>query len=129
MYWSDTVGAAVLEEKEKFSSFFQGAVEVRIIRDTKHAAQWVEASQKLFSARVDLPNFLSMGKEEQAEAAKQYARLWDEDIEEDEKEEILEPFKFRFNLTDDLWKFCEEIIDTEICWPTVNVTDEEKFIL
>ncbi|KAK1888823.1 hypothetical protein KUDE01_013501 [Dissostichus eleginoides] len=53
---------------------------------------------------------VKMGEAELAEAFK----LWDEkpdDLEEDEKEAILEPFKFCFEQIEDMWTFCNEIRD------------------
>ncbi|KAG8006354.1 hypothetical protein GBF38_005621, partial [Nibea albiflora] len=58
------------------------------------ADEWAEANKPLFSAKMDRPIVLCMGEEEQAEAALQYERLWKEEVDEPEKETILEPFKF-----------------------------------
>ncbi|KAG8007311.1 hypothetical protein GBF38_012651, partial [Nibea albiflora] len=37
-------------------------VEDRVLRDCRHAAEWVEANNPLFSAKVDLPDVLDMGR-------------------------------------------------------------------
>ena len=87
----------------------------------RHAAEWVEANKPLFCAKVDLPDVLGMGEEEQAEAALQYGRLWNEELDENERETNLEPFKFTFHNPDDMWRFCDEIIDNKIIRPIVNV--------
>ncbi|XP_078019243.1 uncharacterized protein LOC144459364 [Epinephelus lanceolatus] len=34
------------------------SVEDRILHDCRHAAEWVEANKRLFSAKVDLPDVL-----------------------------------------------------------------------
>ena len=51
------------------------------------------------------------------EAAKQYARLWSEEesskLEELEKDDIREPFKFKFSTIEDMWLFCDEICDKQ----------------
>ena len=60
---------------------------------------------------MDLPDILGMGEEEQAEAASQYGRLWKEELDENEREAILEPFEFSFHNCDDMWRFCDEIMD------------------
>ncbi|XP_061570613.1 uncharacterized protein LOC133424181 [Cololabis saira] len=86
------------------------SVEDRILHDCRDAAEWVEANKQLFSARVDLPDILCMG-ENQAEAALQYGRVWTEQLDDNEKDSILEPFKFTFYSTKDMWKFCDEIVD------------------
>ncbi|XP_061588999.1 uncharacterized protein LOC133453133 [Cololabis saira] len=70
-----------------------------------------QANEHLFSARVDLPDILCMGEDNQAEAALQYGRVWTEQPDDDEKDSILEPFKFTFYSTKDMWTFCEEIMD------------------
>ena len=70
---------------------------------------------------MDLPDVLGMREEEQAEAALQYGRLWNEELDENEREAILEPFKFTFHNPDDMWRFCDEIMDNKIIWPVVNV--------
>ncbi|CAL8273628.1 unnamed protein product [Gadus morhua 'NCC'] len=87
------------------------SVEDRILRDCRHAAEWVEANHQLFAAKVDLPYVLSIGEENQAEAALHYGRLWKEKVEDDEKESIMKPFMFTFYSTNDMWKFSEEIMD------------------
>ncbi|XP_063748053.1 tetraspanin-33 isoform X2 [Eleginops maclovinus] len=75
------------------------------LRSCKKGAEWVEAQNHLLSARVRLPDAVNMGEAE--------LELWDEklDVEEDEKESILEPFKFRFEQIKDMWTFCNEIAD------------------
>ena len=55
--------------------------------------------------------FCTWGKEHQAEAALQYGRVWKDQLDDHEKESILEPFKFTFYSTKDMWTFCEEIMD------------------
>ncbi|XP_030267114.1 uncharacterized protein LOC115578343 [Sparus aurata] len=91
--------------------------EDRVLHDCRRAAEWVEANKPLLSARVDLPDVLSMGEERQAEAALQYGRVWKEELDEDEKETILEPFKFTFYDIDDMWKFCKAIMDQTLWLP------------
>ncbi|KAK0141801.1 hypothetical protein N1851_020528 [Merluccius polli] len=72
--------------------------------ETTVQEEWVEANKQLFSAKVDLPDVLCMEEEEQAEAAPQYGRLWKEEVDEHEKEAILEPFNFTFYYIEDMWK-------------------------
>lgn len=72
------------------------SVEDRILHDCRHAAEWVEAKKQLLSAKVDLPDV------DQAEAALQYVRVWKDEVDEHEKEAILEPFKFQFYNSDDV---------------------------
>lgn len=59
---------------------------------------------------MDLPDVLCILEERQVEAALQYGRVWKEEVDEHEKEAILEPFKFTFYNNEDMWKFCDEIM-------------------
>ena len=47
----------------------------------------------------------------------QYARLWVEeesvDMDDQEREGILEPFKFLFSKIEDMWTFSEEMSDKQ----------------
>ena len=56
-----------------------------------------------------------MGEEQVEEAVRQYRRLWDEEercqIDNQDTETILDNFKFRFENVDDMWVFCDEIMD------------------
>ncbi|XP_069378874.1 uncharacterized protein [Paralichthys olivaceus] len=90
-------------------------VGARILHHCKKAAEWVETNQHLFSAKVELPCVLTMGEEEVEEVVRQYRRLWDEEeccqLDNQETEDILDHFKFKFENVDDMWVFCDEIVD------------------
>lgn len=88
-------------------------MKARIANDCKEAAEWVNANLHLFSDAVELPDILKMGEVELAEAVQQYEKLGgDEEVDEDEKESILENFKFFFRNLEDMNVFCEEITDS-----------------
>ncbi|XP_030271945.1 uncharacterized protein LOC115581185 isoform X2 [Sparus aurata] len=92
-------------------------LEAKIISDCRKSAEWLEKNQHLFSSKVELPSAVGMGEEEMAEAAKQYAILWSEDdcfnLEDPEKDDLREPFKFKFSQVEDMWFFCGEICDKQ----------------
>lgn len=79
----------------------------------KKAAEWVQGNPQLFAARVEMPDILSMGGTCTEEAVQQLANIFDAtlDVNDDDKELILEPFKFLFYNIEDMWLFCEEIMD------------------
>ncbi|KAG8009740.1 hypothetical protein GBF38_010550 [Nibea albiflora] len=78
------IGNACFEVIEKIAQS-QDLVEDYVLRNCKHAAEWVEANNPLFSDKVDPACLvLSMGEEEQAEAALQYGRLWKEELDDNE---------------------------------------------
>ncbi|XP_030287037.1 uncharacterized protein LOC115589967 isoform X8 [Sparus aurata] len=85
--------------------------------NNNRAAEWVETNQHLFSGKVELPDAVQMGEEELAEAAQQYARLWVEeesaDMDDQEREDILEPFRFLFSNIEHMWTFSEEMSDKQ----------------
>ncbi|KAL7377886.1 hypothetical protein ABVT39_005742 [Epinephelus coioides] len=58
-------------------------------------------------------DILSMDGTCTEEALQQLANLFDAtlDVNDDDKELILEPFKFLFYNIEDMWLFCEEIMD------------------
>ena len=60
-----------------------------------------------------MPGIVNMNSTHTEEAAQEMTKLFDDtmDPEEDIKESILEPFKFLFYNTEDMWLFCEEIMD------------------
>ena len=103
IYWSDTVCVAAMVQTSFFLSFSQDQVEDRILHNCRHAAEWVEANKPLFCAKVDLPY----------------------ELDKNEREAILEPFKFTFHNPDDMWRFRDEIMDNKIIWPIVNVALRE----
>ncbi|KAL7384094.1 hypothetical protein ABVT39_024006 [Epinephelus coioides] len=92
-------------------------LEIKIVHDCKRPAEWVETNQHLFSGKVELPDAVQMGEEELTEAAQQYVTLWVQeesaDMDDQEKEGILEPFKFLFSKIEDMWTFCGEMSDKQ----------------
>ncbi|KAL7382378.1 hypothetical protein ABVT39_021351 [Epinephelus coioides] len=85
----------------------------QIVDDCKKAAEWVQGNPQRFAARVEMPDILSMDGTCTEEAVQQLANLFDAtlDVTDDDKELILEPFKFLFHNIEDMWLFCEEIMD------------------
>ena len=86
----------------------------------------METNQHLFSSKVELPSAVGMGEEEMEEAAKQYARLWSEEesskLEELEKDDIREPFKFKFSTIEDgCGCFVMRFVTNKDTWHIVNV--------
>ena len=60
-----------------------------------------------------MPDILNTNSTQTEEAAQEMAKLFDGtmDPNEEDKESILEPFKFLFYDIEDMWLFCEEIMD------------------
>ncbi|XP_029943704.1 uncharacterized protein LOC115385770 [Salarias fasciatus] len=90
------------------------SIEDKILQDCTKAAEWVQDNPHLFAATVEMPDILQMGQEMQKEFVKQLLSLSSDgssQLCEDDKEQILEPFKFTFQVVEDMWMFCEEIMD------------------
>ena len=71
----------------------------------------MQANPSLFTAKVECPAILTMDNKRLQEAAQDIWKIFDGDIDQEEKEEILEPFKFVFHNIKDMWTFCDEIMD------------------
>lgn len=81
--------------------------------DCRKAAEWVQAKRDLFAMKVELPHALRMAEEELAEALQLFRDVRLEETmvaDEQERESVLEPFKFVFQSKEDMWKFMEEIV-------------------
>ncbi|KAG8007958.1 hypothetical protein GBF38_016619, partial [Nibea albiflora] len=88
------------------------SVVVRVIHHCKKAAEWVQDNKNLFAARVEMPRILHMNSTQSEEAAQQMTKLFETvHLNEEEMELILEPFKFVFYKIEDMWLFCEKIMD------------------
>ncbi len=59
-----------------------------------------------------MPEILNMDSRQTEEAAREIAKLFNDTFypNEEDKELILEPFKFLFYDMKDMWLFCEEIM-------------------
>ncbi|XP_070689024.1 peroxisomal membrane protein 11C isoform X1 [Pempheris klunzingeri] len=115
---SSSVVPAAQETNTPRLTLNKDRAEPSIVHDCIKAAEWVKANQHVFSAKVELPDALTMGEEELAEAAQLYGKLWVEKksagLDEHERISILDPFKFVFYNIEDMWKFCEEITDSSV---------------
>lgn len=78
-----------------------------------HCKKWVQGNPQLFAARVEMPGIFKMDGTCTEEAVQQLANLFDNslDFSDDDKDLILEPFKFSFYNIEDMWLFCGEIMD------------------
>ena len=73
----------------------------------------VAENRQLFS-EVELPDAVQMREEKLAKSAARYSKLWEDcELDDMEKEDILEPFTFQFTNICDVWMFCEEMTDKE----------------
>lgn len=52
-----------------------------------------------------------MSAEELAEAVKQHHQYKNGDLSDEDTDAILEPFKFVCDNVEDMWKFCEKVMD------------------
>lgn len=100
----------------------------RVVHHCKKAAEWVQANKQLFAARVEMPEILNMDSTQTEEAAQEMAKLFDDtmDPNEEDKESILEPFKFLFYDIKDMWLFCEEIMDKRGYLAYCEYKEQEK---
>ena len=75
--------------------------------DTIEAARW--CATKTFKGKFSLPQVTSMDKRSQSRAV-ELLRM-SSGLDQQENEELREPFTFLFSLQEDHEAFCEEIMD------------------
>lgn len=78
-----------------------------LLRDTIEAARWCGA--QAFKGKCSLPEVIDMDEEERLRAV-ELLKMSGQD--EDEANDLREPFLFVFSLQEDYENFCVEIIDT-----------------
>ena len=88
--------------------FFIFDQEDALLRDTMEAARW--CSTRTFKGKLSLPQVVSMDREGRLRAV-ELLRM-SEGLDEEQSEDLREPFIFLFSLQEDHETFCSEIMDT-----------------
>ncbi|KAK7895205.1 hypothetical protein WMY93_020530 [Mugilogobius chulae] len=89
-------------------------LEVKVIQDCRKAVTWAQQNLHLFKHKVCLTSILQWEESEVAEACLSFVKFREGlQLDEDEHEAVLEPFKFIFKCVEDMWTFCEEVVDMQ----------------
>ncbi|XP_076838592.1 uncharacterized protein LOC143484036 [Brachyhypopomus gauderio] len=83
----------------------------KVIKDMQEAISWLRCSHELFQDVVQTPDFLLLGEDESQEALTRLSSMDSVFIDEDERDDILSPFTFKFGNGMDMELFIKEMVD------------------